>query len=116
LATKGEVEAKLRELIARLNRADTDVRGSLADALPERRLVEVVVTDLDAAYWTEMTGGRMGKLHRGAATSPDIRIRAASDPLISLIDGKTSLFSSYLGGQVKVEASFTDLMRLRKLT
>jgi hypothetical protein len=32
-----------------------------------------------------------------------------------LIDGKRSLFSSYLAGRVKVEASIGDLLRLRRL-
>lgn len=116
MATRREVERKLRELIARLDAADHRVRGSLAESLPDRRIVEVVVPDLDASYWAEMAGGRMGKLRPGPPPSDaGIRIHVASDHLVELVDGEKSLFSSYLGGQVRIEASLTDLMRLRRL-
>jgi hypothetical protein len=116
VATRRQVEGKLRELIGRLDSAGSDVRGSLADTLPDARIVEVVVPDLAASYWTEMTGGRMGRLRHGAPPrEAEIRIHVGSDHLVELVDGERSLFSSYLGGQVRIEASLTDLMRLRKL-
>lgn len=115
MATKRQVERKLRELIKRLDDAGGDVRGSLAGALPETRIVEVIVPDLGASYWTELSGGRMGTLHSGQPKEPEIRIRVDSDALVELVDGKRSLFSSYLSGQVKIEASFSDLLRLRNL-
>jgi hypothetical protein len=115
MATKRAVETKLRELIRRLDEAGGDVHVSLAESLPEPKVIEIDLSDLGASYWTEMSGGRMGVLHRGPALDPDIRIRVDSDHLVSLVDGKRSLFSSYLGGQVKIEASFSDLLRLRKL-
>ena len=116
MATKREVERKLRELIKRLDQADGDVRGSLADALPDPRVVEVTVPDLEATYWTELRGGRMGPLRTGPPPEDaEIRVHVPSDVLIELVDGHRSLFSSYLGGKVKIEASFGDLLRLRKL-
>lgn len=114
MATKRQVESKLRELIARLDGAAGGVEA-LSRALPETRVVEVNVPDLDATYWTELAGGRMGSLHRGRPERGDIRLTADSDELVAMVDGKRSLFSSYLGGRVRVEASFSDLMRLRKL-
>jgi hypothetical protein len=116
LATKREVEAKLRELIRRLDRADTDLHGSLAESLPEGRIIEVVLPDIRAAYWTQMAEGRMGKLHTGRAARRDIRIEAESDHLVELIDGTGSLVSSFLSGRVKIDASLSDIIRLRKLT
>jgi hypothetical protein len=116
VATRREVERKLRELIARLDAADKRVRGSLAESLPDRRVIEVVVPDLGASYWTEMAGGLMGKLRHGPPpTEAGIRIHVSSDHLVELVDGEKSLFSSYVGGQVRIEASFSDLLRLRKL-
>lgn len=114
MATKGQVEAKLRELIGRLDDTDEGV-AALADAMPERRTIEVIVPDLDSSFWTELRGGRMGSLHRGQPDEADIRITAESDELVDMVDGKRSLFSSYLGGRVKIEASFADIMRLRRL-
>jgi hypothetical protein len=114
VATKRQVEAKLRELIGRLDAADEGVEA-LARALPERKVIEVQVPDLGETYWAELAAGRMGKLQRGVPLGADIRVRADSDELVQMVDGKRSLFSSYIGGRVKVEASFADLMRLRRL-
>jgi hypothetical protein len=115
VATRRQVESKLRELIGRLDAA-SDVRGSLAESLPDARIVEVLVPDLAASWWTEMTGGGMGPLRHGPPPQQaEIRIHVGSDHLVELVNGEKSLFSSYLGGHVRIEASLTDLMRLRKL-
>lgn len=116
MATRRQVERKLRELIGRLDAAGSEVRGSLAESLPDARIVEVVVLDLAASYWTEMAAGQMGTLRPGPPPrQAEIRIHVGSDHLVELVDGERSLFSSYLGGHVRIEASLTDLMRLRKL-
>jgi hypothetical protein len=114
VATQRQVEAKLRELINRLDTADERVRGSLSESLPDAKVLEVHVHDLDAIYWTEMSGGQMGKLTSGPSGRPDIRVQLSSDDLVDLVDGRRSLFSSYLSGHVKIEASLGDLMRLRR--
>ena len=114
MATKREVEGKLRELIARLSAAE-QAQDALARTLPDSKIVSVRVPDLDADYWTVMNGGRMDKVHRGAPDRADIKIRVGSDELVSIVDGKTSLFSAFVSGQVKIEASVSDLLKLRRL-
>lgn len=114
MATKRRVEAKLRELIARLERTDQSARV-LSEALPSRRIVAVHIPDLGATYWTELSDGRMGALHDGDPERPDMRLEALSDDLIEVIDGRQSMFSSYIAGRMKIEASFADMLRLRKL-
>jgi hypothetical protein len=116
VATKQQVERKLRELVKRLDQAGGGIHGSLAEALPERRVIHVIVPDLDSSWWTEMSDGRMRGLHRGAPNRTDIKVKVESDQLLDLVDGRKSLFSSYLGGKIKIEASLSDLLRLRKLT
>ena len=115
MATRRQVETKLRELIQRLDATNGDVKASLSDALPESRVIELAIPDLDAVYWTELAEGRMRGLHRGPPEEADIRVRVTSDHLVELVDGEKSLFSSFAGGHIKIEASFSDLMRLRKL-
>ena len=115
MATKRLVEQKLRELIKRLKEADSQVHSALAESLPESRIIQIAIPDLEATYWTEMSGGVMGRLHSGPPENADIRIRCNSDHLVEMVDGKRSLFSSYLAGQLKIDASFTDMLRLRKL-
>jgi hypothetical protein len=115
LATKRDVETRLRELMRRLDAADQDVRRSLAGSLPDPRIITITLPDLDASYWTTMSGGTMDGLHRGAPPRTDIRMTVDSDHLVELIDGERSLFSSFISGSVKIEASLSDLLRLRKL-
>ena len=114
MATKRHVETKLRELIRRLEQGQ-EAQGSLAGSLPDRRIISVEVTDLDTEYWTEMARGVMGALQEGSPGRADIRVSAGSDQLVDIIDGRSSMLSSVLSGQVKVQASVSDLLRLRQL-
>jgi predicted lipid carrier protein YhbT len=112
LASTEEVERKLEELIARLG---SSAERELGRSLPDRRTLALHVGDLDADWWTEVETGRLGPLHRGAPDDPDITITADSEDLIELIDGEGSLFSAYLSGRVRIEATFSDLLHLRRL-
>jgi predicted lipid carrier protein YhbT len=112
LASTEEVEHKLEELIARLGpQADRE----LGRSLPDRRALVLHVGDLDADWWAELEGGRVGPIRRGAPDDADIRITADSDDLVELVDGRATLFSAYLSGRVRIEASFSDLLQLRRL-
>ncbi len=110
-----EVEAKLRELVSRLDSADPKVQAELAKALPAPRVLQMDVPDLDASFWTELAGGRMSELRSGTPGNADIRITADSDDIIAMIDGTKPLFSSYLSGRIRVQAGLSDLMALRRL-
>ena len=114
MASRDDVQQRLEEVIARLAASDRGAR-SLADTLPEPRVLTVHVTDLPADFWTVLEAGKMGPLREGEPEEADIRIRAPSDTLLDLIDGRGSLFSAYLAGRVRIDASMSDLLRLRKL-
>jgi DNA-binding transcriptional LysR family regulator len=115
VATARTVEKKITELIARLDDAPEEARANLTRALSSPRVIEITVPDLGATYWTELADGRFGELHEGDAPDPDIRVTASSDELVDMIDGNKSLFSSYLAGHIKIQASLSDLLSLRKL-
>jgi hypothetical protein len=114
VATKREVEGKLRELIARLSGTET-AQDKLAQSMPEPKIIAVIVPDLDAEYWATMEEGRMDRLHPGVPEHADITIRVGSDDLVSVADGATSFFSAFVSGRIKIEASVSDLLRLRRL-
>lgn len=114
LASTEEVERKLEELIARLGSSEEAARD-LGRSLPDRRLLAVHIIDHDADWWTALEGGRMGALERGAPEPADITVTATSDDLVGLVDGEESLFSAYVSGRVRIEASFSDLLHLRRL-
>lgn len=116
MASRERVEEKLRELIERLNGRGDGIRDSLADTLPDRRTLLLRVPDVDGEWWSVLEDGRMDALHEGEPeTEADIRIRAESDDFIELIDGTRPLLSSYLAGRLRVDASLSDLLRLRRL-
>lgn len=115
MASEEEVEASLRKLIGRLGDADEGVRASLRESLPEPRTLVLHVTDLDRSYWTLLESGRMGELQTGDPGDAQIRISASSDELVGLIDGNGQVFSAFLLGKIRVEASFSDMLQLRKM-
>jgi predicted lipid carrier protein YhbT len=115
VATKKEVETKLREMISRLEQSGDEVHENLARALPDPRTIQIDVTDLDISYWTELAGGRMGKLKPGPAEDVDIKLRASGDDLVAMVNGELGLLKSYLSGRIRIDASFSDLLALRKM-
>ncbi len=115
MASAKQVEEELQTLVDRLASADPRVHAELHRTLGGSRIVVIDVPDLRATYWSELAGGVMGPVQHGEPTRADIRITADSDDLIAMIDGTKPLFSSYLAGHVKVQASVSDLLALRKL-
>ena len=114
MASKEEVEARLDELIDRLGQNEEAARA-LGRSLPDPRILELHVTDLDARYSTELSEGRLGPLENGEREEAHIRISTSSDDLIAFVEGGVSLFSAYASGRIRIEASFSDLLKLRKL-
>jgi putative sterol carrier protein len=115
MSTKRQVKAKLQQMIERLDDADEKWHADLARALPGSKTIQIDVPDLEARFWTELSEGRMGPLREGEADDPDIKMRAKSDDLVAMIDGELGLMSSFLSGRVRVDASLSDLLALRKL-
>jgi hypothetical protein len=114
--SKKRVKAQLQEMIDRLDRAGDEVHENLARALPRRRRIQIDVSDLEASYWTDLAKGRMGKLNEGEAPDgADITLRASSDDLSDMIDGEKSLVSMYFRGKIRINASLSDIMALRKM-
>jgi putative sterol carrier protein len=114
MASRDEVHQRLEDLIERLASSDRGARN-LAQTLPEPRVLAVRVTDLGETFWTILEEGRMGPLRDGEPEDADIVVQAPSDTLVDLIDGQGNLFSAYVAGKIRIDASMSDLLRLRKL-
>jgi hypothetical protein len=115
VASADQVETELQRLVDRLASADPKVHADLDRTLAGSRVIQMDVPDLRESFWSELSGGRMGDVHRGGTERPDIRITADSEDLIAMIRGTKPLFSSYLAGHIKVQASVSDLLALRRL-
>lgn len=109
MATADEVEATLTRLMERIERLDDPYRS----ILPSRRTVEAVFHDIDRIYHATWRRGEISQLREGPADRADIRVSLTSDDLIAMADGQLRFRKAYASNRVRIEASMTDLLRLR---
>jgi predicted lipid carrier protein YhbT len=113
MATLDECEAALHALAERLNSADPGEHGKhLVD-----RTLACTVSDLSVTFLGEL---RDRGLYDIRLKTPDdapaqVRLRASSDDLLALIEGRLHFAAAWLTGKVKVDASLGDIMRLRSI-
>lgn len=110
MATIEQVEGTFADLVGRLDALEPRQRAML----PSRRTLQATCTDLDASWHATWRSGTFSDVIDGEPDRrADIRIRLSSDDLVELAAGRLD-FSRALGeGRVKVDASMTDLLRLR---
>lgn len=109
MASTEQVEAILADLVRRLDRIDQSTRAML----PGRRVVEAHCPDLGLVYHTRWDGGELGEVVPGPVERPDIRISMDSDDLVAMSVGDLSFHRAYATGRVRLDATMTDLLRLR---
>jgi SCP-2 sterol transfer family len=111
MATVEECREALQKLAAQLaaNAAEARTRLDLDRPLACR------VTDLGVAFHGRLTGGLIVGLSDGDDPSAKLRITATSDDLVALVDGRLNVASAWASGRIKIDASFLDLMKLRRL-
>lgn len=114
MASKEEVEEKLTVLIDRLGE-DQEAARALGRSLPHPRTLSLHITDLDVWYTTELAEGLLSPLVEEKPDGADIRITAKSDDLIGMIEGGVNLLAAVTSGRVRIKASFSDLLALRRL-
>jgi len=113
MATAEECRTALETLAGRLSEVDPQKRASvLAD-----RSLSCTVTDLGVTFVTKLgQDGAAPVTEAGPGDPPaQVRFSAPSDELIAVSGDPKRFVRSWLTGRVKVQASFTDLLRLRKL-
>ena len=113
MATAEECRQALESLTGRISGLNPEDR---ANHLVERD-VSCQVTDLGVTFMTQLGphGASTVKEMNGSDGRADIRLAARSDDLLAIAANPASFGRAWLTGRLKVEASFTDLMRLRKL-
>jgi hypothetical protein len=109
VATAAEVETTLVGLLRRLERLDASTRA----LLPTRRIVEARFPDLDLVYHTHVRDGEPAGLHTGPAPRPHIRVSCHSDDLIAVAAGQLAFRRAYATNRIRLQASMSDLLRLR---
>jgi hypothetical protein len=111
VATSEEVEETLERLISRFRRLD----DSYKTMLPSHRVVEAEFPDLDLVYHAQWDDGTVSELHQGPADDPNIRVSMSSDDLIAMDQGDLGFRRAFATNRLRLEASMTDLLRLRSV-
>ncbi|GAA3605337.1 hypothetical protein GCM10022419_107700 [Nonomuraea rosea] len=114
MASVEECRAALVKLVAQFDEIDEEDR---AKHVVERTL-SCRVPDLDVIFYGRLHHGGLDPFTQEAPADgkpADVKLTVASDDLIALVDGRLDLARALLGGRVKIDASFGDLLRLRRL-
>jgi hypothetical protein len=113
MATAEECRTALEALAGRLSEVDPQKRAAvLAD-----RTLSATVTDLGVTFVTKLGPDGASPVTEASPGDPPAQVRfsAASDELLAVAGDPGRFVRSWLSGRVKVQASVTDLLRLRKL-
>jgi hypothetical protein len=111
MATVAECEAALHDAAALLHTIDEEMRRQHA----VDRTVTCWVSDLKECFSARLGAHGLTDITRGATHDGQVRIKVSSDDLIALTKGELSFPVAWATGRVKVDASISDLLRLRAL-
>ncbi|MEU7000695.1 SCP2 sterol-binding domain-containing protein [Nonomuraea sp. NPDC046570] len=114
MATVDECRAALTKLVAQFDEIGEEDRAKHV----VERTVSCRITDLGLMFHGRLHHGGLDPFTEGPPADgkpADVKVTIASDDLIALVDGELDLARALLGGRVKIDASFGDLLRLRRL-
>lgn len=109
VASTEDVDTILDDLLHRLTDLDPNTRA----LLPARRTIEARCPDLGLVRHAEWRDGALVVLDEPPRGRCDIRISLASDDLLAMHRGDLTFSRAYAVGRVRLDASVTDLLRLR---
>jgi hypothetical protein len=115
VATKDECAAALDRLAAKLGgMGETDRSKHLLE-----RTVSCQVPDLNVTFFGTLKDARLLNVtsYDNGAQAPKAQVRLSipSDDLPKLVDGQLNFLSAWASGRIKVNGSFGDLLKLRKI-
>lgn len=111
MATVEECEAALHDLATMLRGVDKDTR----DQHVVDRTLSAWISDLKECFSARLGAEGLTDIERGGQHDGQIRLKLKSDDLVALTKGELSFPVAWATGRVKVDASITDLLRLRSL-
>lgn len=110
MATVDECRQALHALAARLaSNPDAAAKVDLD------RSLACHIRDLDAYFHGRLKGGTIVDIADGDDPTARIRLALSSADLLALVAGELHLASAWASGRVTINASFADLLKLRKL-
>jgi len=113
VATAEECRNALESLTGRISEMDpADRANHLVD-----RAISCHVTDLGVTFFTQLGphGASPVEQANGSAERAQVRLTTTSEDLLKLAEDPGTFPRAWLSGRLKIEASFLDLLRFRKL-
>ena len=115
MASEQDCEEALHRLAARIAALDPE----LLDKHVVPRSLSCRVPDLGVVFLARVAPGGLQDLRceRDGSAEPaaQVRLTAASDDLVALLEGRLSPAAAWATGRLRIEASVLDLLRLRSL-
>ncbi|GHH71600.1 hypothetical protein GCM10017673_25400 [Streptosporangium violaceochromogenes] len=114
MATVDECRVALRKLGEQFDELDRESRSRHV----VERSISCHISDLQVTFYGHIHHGGLGPfddLPPGDGRRADVKLTIGSDDLVSLVNGELDMGRAVFGGKVKIDASFGDLLRLRKL-
>lgn len=111
MATVDEVEKVLDGLLLRVGELDAGTRS----VLPDRRTIEARCPDLELVRYARWHDGVLIPLDEPPPRRADIRVSVRSDDLVAIASGDLPFGRAYAANRLRLDASMTDLLRLRAL-
>jgi hypothetical protein len=110
MATVEQCRQALADIAKRLESdPDTAARVSLD------RTLACHIRDLDVFFHGRLHAGTVENLADGDDPKAQIRLAIGSDDLVAVVAGQLNFATAWASGRASVKASFTDLLKLRKL-
>jgi len=101
-------------VIDRFNRKAEEDPKLASELAGLRRTIQVEVTDGETFHFV-LENSRVGPLQKGAIAGPDIRVSASADTFTRLYKGELRAMKALATKQIRINASFDDMLRFRKL-
>jgi hypothetical protein len=73
------------------------------------------IRDLNMSFHGRLRNGTLEDMTEGEDPNAQIRLSIGSDDLVALVAGQLNFATAWASGRASVKASFTDLLKLRKL-
>jgi hypothetical protein len=119
-ASVGDVASvdQCRDAVVELNSRLAGLDQETREAHVVDRTLELELIDLDTALRGHLRDGQIVDITEGVPASPpkaNIRLIMSSDDLLALIDGSLAFPGAWASGRIRLDASLSDLWRLRKM-
>jgi hypothetical protein len=114
MATVDECRVALRKLGEQFDEVDQESRAKHV----VERSISCHISDLGVTFHGRIHHGGLGPFDERppANGSPaEVKLIIGSDDLVALVNGELDMGRAVFGGRIKIDASFGDLLRLRKL-